>query len=296
MKIASKYMRKFIILIVGIATSCFAFGQVSQVKSKIEKIIADKELVLGFALYDFSTGDTLSINGVKRFPMQSVFKFPIALAMLHEVDNDKFELSQKIHIGKEDLRPGLWSPIEKKYPGGEIQLPLSEILKQTVSLSDNVGCDLLLKLLDGPSFVNKYIHSKGITDICIQNNEQEIQSSWNVQFDNWVTPNAMIQLLKQFEAKELLLPDSHDFLWNIMAETTTGFLKNKLPKNAVIVHKTGHSGYNKEGISAATNDVGIMLLPNGNRIAFVIFITDSKEPEKVNADVIADIATVLYAL
>lgn len=276
--------------------SHFTFGQLPQVRDEIEKIIKNKQLELGFALYDLSTGDTVSINGDRRFPMQSVFKFPLALAMLHEVDNKNYELNQKMLIGKEDLRPGLWSPIEKKYPTGEILLPLSEIIKYTVAQSDNVGCDFLLKTLGGALNVNKYIHNEGVTDICIKNNELEIQSSWSVQFENWTTPKAMIQLLKQFNDKELLLPDTHTFLWNVMAETSTGSIRNKLPKNAIVVHKTGTSGYNSEKISAATNDVGIMLLPNGKQIAFAIFVANSKEAPEVNADAIADIAVLLYSL
>lgn len=289
-------MKKFILLAIGLIISQFTFGQVSQVKNKIEKIIESKQLELGFALYDFSNGDTLSINGGRRFPMQSVFKFPLALAMLHEVDNNNYELNQNILIRKDDLRNGLWSPIEKRYPHGGVELPLSEIIKYTVSLSDNVGCDLLLKTLGGALNVNKYIHSVGVTDISIKNNEQEIQSSWSVQFENWVTPKAMIQLLKLFNDKTLLLSDTQTFLWNVMAETSTGSIRDKLPKNAIVVHKTGTSGYNDEKISAATNDVGIMVLPNGRRLAFVIFITNSKESPEVNGSVIADIAELLYSL
>lgn len=78
---------------------------------------------LGFAFYDFSTGDALNINGNKRFPVQSsVFKFPIALLMLHEIDNRNFEPDQKIYIGKENFRHGLWGSVEKKYPGGNVRL------------------------------------------------------------------------------------------------------------------------------------------------------------------------------
>lgn len=289
-------MRKAIVFAIGLIMSHVAWGQMSQVKNEIEKIISGKQLELGFALYDLSTGDTLSMNGNRRFPMQSVFKFPIALAALNEVDNNKLALNQKITIGKEDLRPGIWSPIEKKYPEGNVQLPLSEIIQYTVALSDNVGCDLLLKLLNGALTVNQYIHDKGITDIRIQNSEQEMQSSWEVQFSNWVTPKAMIELLKLFNNKKLLQPATHDFLWETMVGTSTGAIKNKLPKDAVVAHKTGTSGYNKEKVSAATNDVGIMLLPNGKRLAFTIFVTNSKESPAVNADVIASIGALLYAL
>lgn len=289
-------MKKAIVCIIGLIMSHVAFGQLSQVRNEIEKIIRGKQLEIGFALQDLSTGDTLSIHGDRRFPMQSVFKFPIALAALNEVDNNNLALDQKLTIGKEDLRPGIWSPIEKKYPEGNVQLPLAEIIQYTVAQSDNVGCDLLLKILNGPSAVNQYIHSKGIADIRIQNNEQEMQSSWEVQFNNWVTPKAMIDLLKLFNNKELLLPHTHDFLWETMAATSTGAIKNKLPKNAVVAHKTGTSGYNKEGLSAATNDVGIMLLPNGKRLAFALFVTNSKESPEVNADVIASIGALLYAM
>lgn len=289
-------MRKAIVFAIGLIMSHVAWGQMSQVKNEIEKMISGKQLELGFALYDLSTGDTLSMNGDRRFPMQSVFKFPIALAALNEVDNNKLALNQKITIGKEDLRPGIWSPIEKKYPEGNVQLPLSEIIQYTVALSDNVGCDLLLKLLNGALTVNQYIHDKGITDIRIQNSEQEMQSSWEVQFSNWVTPKAMIELLKLFNNKKLLQPDTHDFLWETMVGTSTGAIKNKLPKDAVVAHKTGTSGYNKEKVSAATNDVGIMLLPNGKRLAFTIFVTNSKESPAVNADVITSIGALLYAL
>lgn len=289
-------MKKFIILAAGFMMSHLAFGQVSQLRSKIERIIEDKELKLGFAFYDFSTGDTLSINGSNHLPMQSVFKFPIALSMLHEVDSKHYKLNQKIYIRKSDLRPGLWSPIAEKYPTGDIELPLSEIIKYTVSLSDNVGCDLLLNILGGPLHVNRYIHNAGVTDICIKNSEQEIQSLWSVQFENWTTPKAMIQLLRLFNDKELLMPDTHTFLWNVMAETSTGSIRNKLPQNAIVAHKTGTSGYNSQKVSAATNDVGIMSLPDGREIAFAIFVTNSTESPDVNATVIADIAVLLYSL
>ncbi|MEG1615469.1 MAG: serine hydrolase [Bacteroidales bacterium] len=49
-----------------------------------------------------------------------------------------------------------------------------------------------------------------------------------------------------------------------MERASTGSIKQKLPQNAVIAHKTGSSGKNEHGITAATNDVGIMIAPNGH--------------------------------
>ncbi|WP_425593379.1 hypothetical protein [Aquimarina algiphila] len=64
--------------------------------------------------------------------MQSVFKFPISLTILTEIDKDNFSLDQKNNIKKSELLPGLWSPIRKKYPEGGI-LTIAEILEYTVT-------------------------------------------------------------------------------------------------------------------------------------------------------------------
>ena len=81
--------------------------------------------------------------------MQSVYKYPLALAILNQVDKGIFSLEQKIHIKKEDLLPDTWSPLRKKYPDGNADITLDELLNITVSQSDNNGCDILFRLIGG---------------------------------------------------------------------------------------------------------------------------------------------------
>lgn len=90
--------------------------------------------------------DTLHFNGDAYFPTQSIFKFHIAIAFLSEKDNGKFSLEEEIEITKEDLLQDAWSPIRKKYTDGT-KITLSELIKYTVSKSDNIGCEYLLRLL-----------------------------------------------------------------------------------------------------------------------------------------------------
>ncbi len=82
-------------------------------------------------------------------PMLSVFKFHIALAVLNQVDKGNLTLDQKILIKKSDLLENTWSPLREKYPDGNVELPLSEIITYTVAQSDNNGCDILLRLIGG---------------------------------------------------------------------------------------------------------------------------------------------------
>jgi beta-lactamase class A len=175
-------------------------------------------------------------------------------------------------------------------------LPLSEIIKFTVSQSDNSGCDLLFKLIGGTEKANRYIHSLGIKDVAIKNPEAEIQADWSVQYKNWTTPSAATKLLEKFYKKNILSKNSYDFLWKTMVETTTGpnKLKGKLPKEAIVAHKTGYSGANKEGMVGATNDIGIVILPNGKKFAIALFVSDSMENEKANDGIMAEVAKVVW--
>nr|AMP47713.1 classA [uncultured bacterium] len=76
-----------------------------------------------------------------------------------------------------------------------------------------------------------------------------------------------------------------------MIETTTGpkRLKGLLPDGTVVAHKTGSSDTNDKGITAATNDIGIITLPNGKHFAIAVYVSDSSEKSDVNEKIIAEI-------
>ncbi len=260
-------------------------------RQEIQQIISTKNAIVGVSI--IGGKDTLSVNGERHFPLQSVFKFHIAVAMLSEIDKGKFSLAQKIKIDKKDLLPNLYSPLRDDHPDGAT-LTISRILEYMVSKSDNVGCDVLLRLIGGPKVVEGYFIKNGFKDISIKINEEVQQANWDRQFQNWTTPIAANEVLAWFyyNKKNLLSKKSYDFIWKTMKETTTGEnrLKGGLPKNTIVAHKTGSSGANKEGLTAAVNDIGIVFLPNGQHFFISVFVTDSKEDTVTNEKIIADIS------
>ena len=268
------------------------FSQTTILKEKIEQIVKLKRATVGIGILNFENGDTLTLNVNGHFPMQSVFKFHLALAVLDQVDKGKLTLNQAIFVSKADMIPNLYSPMREKYPEGNINLPLSEIIKYTVSQSDNSGCDLLFKLIGGTEKANKYIHKLGVKDVEILDPEVRIQNDWSLQYRNYSTPFAAVQLLEKFHKQHILSKSSQDFLYKIMVETTTGpnKIKGLLPREAVVAHKTGFSGKNKEGLTGATNDIGIITLPNGKQLAIAVFVSNSMEDEITNDKIIAEIA------
>jgi beta-lactamase class A len=58
-----------------------------------------------------------------RPPMQSTFKFPLALAVLHQVEVGKLQLDQPIHFLKSD-RSETYSPLQEEFPEADVDVPL----------------------------------------------------------------------------------------------------------------------------------------------------------------------------
>lgn len=292
------YQQQFfvVIFLATFLTPTPSLAQIDQLRYNIEKILASSDATVGVGIMDLETRDTITVNGGKKFPMQSVYKFPLAMAVLHQVDQGKLSLDQKIHLTKNDLMPNTWSPLSKKYPEGNVDVPLSEILDLTVSLSDNSGCDILFRLLGGTRAVNTYIHDLGIEGIEIVATEEEMHRNWNVQFTNWCTPYAMLQLLDIFHQGKVLSKTSSEFLWSAMKETTTGpkRIKGLLPNGTQVAHKTGTSGPNKEGLTAAVNDVGVVTLPNGKQFAIVVYVSNSMKDANSLELIIAELSKVSW--
>jgi beta-lactamase class A len=246
-------------------------------KKQLQEIASEFDGEIGVAVLDLQNGTMVTLNEDKHFPMQSVFKFPLAVAVMDQVDKGKLSLDQKITLTKKDLLLDTYSPLRDKYEGQNASVSIKEILGYTVSHSDNNGCDILFRLLGGPQQVHNYIHSIGIKDIAIVATEEGMHKEWNVQFTNWCTPVAMTDLLKTFYQGNVLSKASHDTLLKIMEETTTGpkRIKNLFPQGTIVAHKTGTSD-TKDGVTAAINDVGIVTLPDGRHFAITVFASNSK--------------------
>jgi beta-lactamase class A len=273
-------------------------AQTEILRRKIISLLHDKKAQVGVGVLCLEDGDTLTVNGTMHFPMQSVYKFHLGLAILDKVQKKDLSLDQLIPIQKSDLLPNTWSPIRDRYPEGKISLSLQEILNYTVSQSDNNGCDILFRLLGGPSYVNSYMARIGVKDVSIKAAEEEMHKSWNAQYTNWSTPWSAVGLLNRFYKKEIILPPYYDSLWQMMCRTTTGpnRIKGLLPEGTIVAHKTGSSGTNDQGVTAATNDIGIICLPNGKHVAIAVFVSDSKENDSTNEEIIAAISLEVWTV
>ncbi len=260
----------------------------NELRDRIEQISHAAQGRIGVTATVLETGESVSLNGNQRFPMLSVYKFPIAIAVLAQVDQGKLKLDQKIRVEASDIVQGS-QILDEKSQGMEFSL--AELLKYMVSESDNTACDVLLRLIGEPRIVTEYLRGLGVNDIVVANTEKELGQDSAVQYRNYATPDAAVNLLRALHEGEGLSESSQALLLQLMTETTTGLkrLKGLLPDGTVVAHKTGTSS-TVNGVTAATNDVGLVTLPNGRHMAIAVFVSDSQANDTIREEVIAKVA------
>ena len=288
-------MKKLLFLFSAIVVAFPMFSQNEVLRNKIQKIIQGKDATVGVALI-VDGKDTLTINNNFRYPTQSVYKFHLALAVLDYLNKNNLTLDHQLYVKKGDLLPNTHSPLRDDYPQGEMYLSVADIIRYTVSKSDNNGCDILFRLVGGTAVVDRYIRGLGLSEFAIAATEEEMHGPWEVQYTNWSTPYTAAQALEIFRIQDILPQPFLDFLWDTLAGTITGGNKIKalLPEGTFVAHKTGSSFRNAEGLKAAENDIAIIQLPDGRYYSLVVFVADSMESNDVNCGIIAQISKAVY--
>jgi beta-lactamase class A len=296
-----------VILLAGLTTGCTKYRanevatpqpraeaksncQTQQLADEVRQIAAVTHGPVGAAFELLETKESAFIEGQQHFPMQSVYKFPIAILVLREVDARKFSLDQLIAVKPADFVSDREFTISRNYPQGA-ELSLRDLLRYMISESDGTACDVLLRLIGGPQKATSSLRALGVENINIARYEKEMFETPSVASENWTTPETAIALLKLFQEGKVLSPGSHDLLLNLMIQSRPGKkrIKGLLPEGTVVAHKTGTSA-TINGVTTATNDIGLITLPGGRQLAIAVFVSDTKADEKTREAVIAKIA------
>lgn len=244
----------------------------------------------------------VSFNGNDHFAMQSVVKLPVSMLVKQQVAEKKLTLEQKIKFTTDDLvNPNQRSPLRDKNPkGGEATL--DELIRLAIVESDGTACDVLTRIAGGPEAVNTYLRSLDVEGMEMKRTHKEFGKDWSLQYENWATPEAAVQLLTRLFPVQPSqgnwqnnLDATYELIYQRMLESIPGQnrLKGLLPPGTPVAHKTGTGG-TRDGITSATNDVGIITLPNGKHVAIAVFVGDSSADEQTREAVIAKVAKAAF--
>src|SRR5438034_10388180 len=96
--------------------------------SQFEKIAPAAKGRVGVAAQLLESDETASLHGDEHFPMHSVYKLPISMAVLQRVNRGALTLDQLVRVDPTGfVRKGMSIPVGDKYTDGT-ELPIAGLL------------------------------------------------------------------------------------------------------------------------------------------------------------------------
>ncbi len=267
------------------------------------------------------------LNGDQRFSLQSVMKLVVCLAVMDAVDRSGWKLTEQILIQRQDLSLYI-QPVAELVGTPGFRTTVGHLVQRTIVDSDSAAADILIRKLGGPQRVQEFLDRTGVRGIRIDRDERHLQTeivglTWRPEYTHPAelgkaiasvpirkrteayrryqadvrdtsTPRAMVSLLKELVSGRLLSPSSTRYVLDVMKQTATfpDRLKAGLGPGWTLAHKTGTSG-GWRGVTAATNDVGLLRAPDGGWISIAVFIGDSRASSRERAALMANMAATI---
>jgi beta-lactamase class A len=272
---------------------------------------------------------TTCVNGDQRFSLQSVMKLVTGAAVMDAIDHRGWKLNDPLLVRRADLSLYV-QPIAKLVTPEGYRTTVGDLVRRAIVDSDSAATDILIAKLGGPPRVQAFLSRAGISGIRVDRDEKHLQTEiagleWRPGFvdpavieeamrrvpdtvkeaayrryqhdpRDTATPAGMASFLTALAQGKLLSPASTEHLLDVMTGTVTfpDRLKAGVTGGWSLAHKTGTSS-TWQGVTAATNDVGVLMAPDGGRVAIVVFLGDSREPPAKRAALMAAAARLAIA-
>lgn len=261
---------------------------------------------IGFAAVDLTKGRTAFVRGGELFPMQSVYKLPIAVAFLRMVQRGEARLEAKVRLSAADIAPG-HSPMSARLRQKPTDFTSRQLLDHMLLNSDNTAADALVKLAGGPEKIQAAIKTFAIDGLRVDRYERDLQpqasglepnaayadpAAFEAAFNalgeakqkealarylrdprDTASPRAVATLIVKVMSGHLIQPRFAMLLTDLMRRTKTGEdrLKGGLLPGWTFAHRSGTSRA-VQGTTAVFNDAGLATHKNGSKIVIVLFI------------------------
>ena len=261
---------------------------------------AEFEGDVGAAVIHLETGRGAATRGDAPFFLASVYKLPIAVAVLRRVDAGTVALGDTLRLEPWDFRLGR-STLAPNAPGGGGAYTVARLLEAQVGESDNSASDALLRVAGGPRAATDTLRALGLDGIRIDRGEGETLLEFYGIGDSFPeeerTPGRLAARVQASSAEDraaaaarfarrpedpgsaLALAELLDRLWRrellspagtalLLDHLRNGWIDSRIlagvPPGTPVWHKTGSYA------EAATHDAGIVELPDGTHLIVVV--------------------------
>jgi beta-lactamase class A len=272
-----------------------AKGQLAAAKPEIEKLIAASgaELV-GLAVYDTESKQSLLLNERATFHAASTMKLPVMMEIFRLAERKKLGLNDRIEIknkfysiidGSEfRLSKGDDSDQELYSRIGQ-SAPVIELVDRMITWSSNLATNLLIERVKAEN-VMALTRELGAKDIQVLRGVEDTKA-FQAGKNNTTTAYDLMLLLRLLAENKFLDKPSCDKMVDILsAQHFNEGIPAGLPTATRVAHKTGE-------ITGHHHDAGIVYAP-GRKPYVIVALTKGIAEQKRSGKLIADISRVVY--
>ncbi len=270
-------------------------GPLEGAKSEVEKLIAASgaELV-GVAVYDPETKQTLLVNERASFHAASTMKLPVMMEVFRRADRKKIPLNEPVEIKNKffsiidgsEYRLNRDDDSDQEIYGRIGQsMPVIELVDRMIGWSSNLATNLLIEKVKTEN-VTQLMRELGANDIQTLRGVED-PKAFQAGKNNTTTAYDLMLLLR--------LVTENKFLNRRVCEKMVEILSSQrfndgipagLPTATRVAHKTGN-------ITKHNHDAAIVYAP-GRKPYVIVVLTRGIAEQKRSAKLIADISRVVY--
>jgi beta-lactamase class A len=272
-----------------------AKAQLSAMKPELEKLIAASgaELV-GLAVFDTETKQTLLINEHASLHAASTMKLPVMMELFRLADrkklglNDRIEIKNKFYsiIDSSEYRLNKGDDSDQELYGriGQTASVL-ELVDRMITWSSNLATNLLIERVKAEN-VNALMRELGAKDIQVLRGVEDAKA-FEAGKNNTTTAYDLMVLLRLIAENKFLDRRACEKMVEILsAQHFNEGIPAGLPTATRVAHKTGW-------ITKHHHDAGIVYLP-GRKPYVIVALTKGIAEQKRSGILIADLSRAVY--
>jgi beta-lactamase class A len=204
-------------------------------RDNLRGLAGQLEGLMGYAIKDLVSGDTLLFNEREVFPTASTIKIAILLELLHQVESGKMKLEDRwpidpaARVGGSGVLAQLSDPL--------LTMTAADVATLMIVLSDNFATNLCIRHL-GMAAINAGLERFNLKATRLRREMMDLPAARRGD-ENSSSPAELMELLEGLYAGKLLSPPLTAQMLAILKKDKDSPLRKAIPSGIAVANKPG---------------------------------------------------------